>query len=749
MNPPQLPERTRDDNPDSAPPLDPLAVWRMVRKHWALALATALAVALAVTFYTLGEKKIYQASATVQLDPNPPRPLGKDVEMVVPMGTSGYWDNQEYYKTQYEIIKSRHVALPVVKELGLEHDAAFLRDLPAGTVTKPAKVSPASAADILRSRVKVDPIKDSRLAIVHYNDADPARAQRILSVLMRTYIDQNFEFARDSTSSAVDWLRKQLDKLRQELESSERALHEYKIHNNVLSLDPDGQSSMLQEEMKELNDELTSVRAKKQAIAAQRAELDKVKAGDPTSMPSDQLLSSPLIQDLRERYEEAIRERASLIGEGKGPDYPDVVAADARAKTARKALLKEVQNVKGAADHQLAAVTRQEAGLAKLYNEAKRRALQVNLLEVDYSRLLRRRDNNEKLYSMVLQRTKESDLARMMRVNNIRVVDAPLEPRAPIRPRVPLNVALGVLGGLVLGVGAAMGRGLLDRTIKTPDDVERELGLACLGLLPEIGDGHSGGQYYGGRGRGRRRRRDASPKNPDLIVHEFPMSGVAEAARAIRTNLLFMSPDNPYETLLVTSPAPAEGKTTVAACTAIAMAQAGKRVALVDCDLRRPRVHRIFDKGSDIGVTTAIVEGATGRSVALDTGIPNLWVVPAGPIPPNPAELFHSEKFKAFLRDLSSSFDRIIIDSPPVVTVTDAAVLSTLVDGVVLVVRAFGTAKEPARHGVRALQDVGGKTVGVVLNAVNLERHEYKYQYYYYRREGYGHEADAERRADD
>jgi succinoglycan biosynthesis transport protein ExoP len=220
------------------------------------------------------------------------------------------------------------------------------------------------------------------------------------------------------------------------------------------------------------------------------------------------------------------------------------------------------------------------------------------------------------------------------------------------------------------------------------------------------------------------------------MVHLAPTSGVAEASRAIRTNVIFMAPDQPYQALLVTSAGPAEGKTTVACCLAIAMAQAGQRVALVDCDLRRPRLHRIFGASSESGVSTALI-GNLADVVAVTTDVPNLAVIPSGPIPPNPAELLHSDRFKAFLAHLRTQFDRVIIDSPPIVPVTDAAVLATVVDATVLVVRAFVTTNDLARHGVRALADVGGTIAGVVLNAVDLDRHEYKYYYYSYKRDGY------------
>ncbi len=322
----------------------------------------------------------------------------------------------------------------------------------------------------------------------------------------------------------------------------------------------------------------------------------------------------------------------------------------------------------------------------------------------------------------------------MLRFNNIRIVDAPLRPGGPIRPQVGFNIGAGVFVGILLGMAAALMRAMIDRSVKTPDDVEKEVGLTFIGLLPEIGDETLSLNY----GKKRRRKLTAAQvKHPELIVHEHPMSGIAEAARTIRTNLLFMAPDRPFQTLLVTSAGPSEGKTTVACCIAIAMAQAGQRVVLIDCDLRKPRIHRIFGKDAKVGVTTALLAESVDGAI-LATGVPNLSVIPAGPIPPNPAELLHSDRFKQMLEQVQARFDRVILDSPPVVPVTDGVVLSTLVDGTILVVRAFKTTKDLARHALRALLDVGANVAGTVLNAVNLNKGEYKYShYYYYRRDGY------------
>jgi polysaccharide biosynthesis transport protein len=714
-------------------------IWHTVRKHWTTAVMTALAMTLGVTFYTLGQTKIYSAAATIQFDPNPPRPLGQKVETVVEMGSGSYWDNHEYYETQYKIIQSMRVALAVVSQLGLNHDAAFLRNAPPGTtLPAAANVSEDSAAQALRGRIKVEPVKDSRLAVVKLEDADPDRAQRVLATVVDVYIAMNLEDAHASTTQAADWLHGQLDKLKVDLEGSEMALHDYKEHKNILSVSLDDQSNMLREEMKQLNEALTHVRTKREEIAARRTELAKVKADDPSVLPASELLQSSLLQGLRRSYEDATRDRDGLLKSGKGKNHPDVMSATAKIDVTREALLAEVRNIQGALDGDLAVIKRQEAGLSTLNERAKREAFELNILEIEYNRLRRSKDNNEKLYSLVLERTKESDLTRMLRVNNIRVVDPPMRPGGPVRPQVPLNIGTGLFVGVLLGVAAAMGRAMLDRSVKTPDDVERDVGIAFLGILPEIGDDK---KQRGPQLRGRRRQANLVEGGPELIVHNHPMSGIAEASRTIRTNLLFMAPDHPFRTLLVTSAGPSEGKTTVACCIAIAMAQADQRVALVDCDLRRPRLHRIFRVKADLGLTTALLEEDVAKSILpaiQTTPVPNLSIIPAGPIPPNPAELFHSERFRRLLTELQSKFDRVIIDSPPVVAVTDAAVLSTLVDGTILVVRAFKTPKDLARHALRALADVGANTAGTVLNSVNLNKSEYKYsQYYYYRKEGY------------
>ncbi len=408
-------------------------------------------------------------------------------------------------------------------------------------------------------------------------------------------------------------------------------------------------------------------------------------------------------------------------------------------ESARQAIAQELQNIKNGAEIELANVNHQLGGLSSLYETARREALQLNLKELEYSRLQRSKDSTEKLFGLVLERSTESGLSKMAPFNNVRVLDRPLKPMAPIFPKPAANLAMGIALGLLLGFAGATGREMLDRTVRTSEDIERELGLAVLGSLPDVtreGSALNLG-YYGSR-RARKAKAESggagpgsnSAAAPELLVHTHPKSVVAEAARSIRTNLMFMSPDNPYRCLLVTSAGPAEGKTTVATSMAIAIAQTGQSVCLVDCDLRKPRVHTVFGERNDKGVTTALLQPGELSTLVVETQVPNLSILKAGPTPPNPADLMHSEAFGRVLQELRAAFDRVVIDSPPIGLVTDGVIISTRVDATVLVVRALATRRDSAKRAMRSLRDVGANCAGFVLNAVTSNERYYYTGYY-------------------
>jgi capsular exopolysaccharide synthesis family protein len=706
-----------------------LWVLRALRKHWAIVVALVVLSGAASLAYSKTLPKIYEAQALLEFDPDVIKPLGNKTDPLI--GWSAVWDTQQYYETQYKVMQSDRVLSMVARDLSLQNDAEFLGYKP----TAPAPIE--QVINMLRGRLTIEPVKGSRLVYVKVQDTNPAMARRLADAISRAYIAQNLEKMVSATSDTVVWLSGQLDHFKAELEQNENQLHEFKKSNDLPSSTIEDLSKMIRMEMQDYDSALTRTRMRRQELAARAAELSKISAENPDEVPASELLANTFLSGLRTQYQAAVRERAELIAEGKGENHPAVKKADEKIALAKEHLLAEVKNIQGAVNRDLAIIQRQESGEASLYDESRKKAVELNLKELEFHRLDRLRQENEKLYGVLLEQLKEADLRRMMNTNNIRIVDVPVEPKSPVSPRVMMNVLTAIAAGLILGIGLALLREQMDNTLKTPEDVEQRLNVTFLGLLPEIApDAAEAG--YGGKRREKRARRLKQELAPELLVHERPTSGVAEAARALRTNLMFMNPDKPYRRILVTSAAPSEGKTTVAVSVAISLAQGGQRVCIVDCDLRRPRLHRIFDRAGDVGLMNVILGEATVEDVAKPTLVPNLYCVPCGPTPPNSADVVASEKFRRVLDDLSEHFDRVVLDSPPVIAVTDSAIASTLVDGVLFVVRAFKTTQNLCRSALRTLRDVDAPIAGAVLNAVNLNRHEYSYyHYYYYKREGY------------
>jgi len=713
------------------------AVWllRAVRKHWALIVGVVVLAGAASLAYSKSLPKIYEAGTMIEFDPDVIKPLGNKADPMI--GWSAVWDTREYYETQYAIMKSDRVLTNVVRDLSLQSDADFLGYKPAA----PAPLE--STVESLRGRVLIEPVKGSRLVLIKVQDRSPAQARRLSEAVSRAYIQHNLDKMISATSETVVWLSGQLEHFKRELEQNENSLHDFKKQNQLPSSTLEDLSKLIRMEMQEYDAALTRTRMRKGELQARFTELGKVNTDNPDQLAASELLSNSFLGGLRGHYQNAVRERGELLAEGKGENHPAVKKADEKIGIAKAHLVAEIKNIQGAVARDLAVIEHQEASEAGLFEASRKKAVELNLKEVEFHRLDRTRAQNEKLYAVLLEQLKEADLRRMMNTNNIRMIDVAREPTDAIAPRVSTNVMVSILVALVLGIGLAVLREQLDNTIKTPEDIEQKLKVTFLGLLPEMADddpmrpgGPPNKKQDKSEKKGTRRIKQEHP--PELLVHDRPNSGIAEAARSLRTNLMFMNPDEPYRRLLVTSAAPSEGKTTVAVSIATSLAQGGQKVCIVDCDLRRPRLHRIFDRAGDIGLMNAILGEVTIDDIAKPTVVPNLYSVPCGPVPPNSADVVASEKFRALLDELSRRFDRVVLDSPPVIAVTDSAIISTLVDGVVFVVRAFKSSAGVCSSGLRTLLDVDAPIAGAVLNAVNLNRHEYSYyQYYYYRREGY------------
>ncbi len=693
----------------------------IARRRLPLVLVCWVSVVAAVSFWTLAQHRIYRAESMLRLDPEPPRPLGQKVELVA-NSNNGYWARKEFFETEFRVIRSYRIALRVVDSLALNADPAFLR-VPAKQLPSFRPVAAEEAARVLIDRISVEPVKESSLVFVRYEDTDPKRARTILNAIVRAYLAQNLDAAASVSTTASEWLNGQLDHLKSDLEKSEIAVNDFRQKNNVLSMSLEDRHNIISSQLEQLSKDIVNLETKRAELASRSNELAKIDSKDPQQAGAAELLSSSVLSTLRGRYAEQKEKLAELLSAA-GENNPRVAGARDKLKETEFAIQKEIDNIKAAARGDLRRVDQQLGDLKKRNEEVQKVAHELQSFEIAYNQLNRTKTNNEKLYGLVLERAREIDLTRVMNFNNMRVVDEALEPRAPVRPNVPMNVALAIAAGLVLGLGVALGRELTDRSLKTPADVERVLGLTFLGVLPAI------------EAERRDRSRSASPNDkPDLIIATDPECGFAEAARAIRTNLTFLSPDRPYRKLLVTSALPEEGKTTVACSLAITLAQNGHRTLLVDTDLRRPRIHRSFGFSNDLGVSLVVTGQATLDEAIHKTTIPNLDVLTSGPVPPSPAELVQSERFRQLIDQLGDRYDRIVFDSPPVLPVTDAAILSKMFDGVVLVAKAHQTPQTAARQAARQLLEINSPLVGIILNAVDLARADYRdYHYTYYRR---------------
>lgn len=693
-------------------------------RKWTIMIFFVLVV-VAVTAWTLRQTPVYKASATVQVDLQAPSVLGREVEQVESLETGSYWNNQEYMETQYKVVQSREVAHRVVEALNLDEDPDF--------VGQPDKrLTETEIAEKLRKRVLAEPVRDSRLFKISVEDTNPERARDIANAMADAYLEQNVERMLSATISAVDWLSRQSDSLQRELESSERALYEFRRDRDILSVSLEDRQNIIANQIQKLSDVSTSAKARRIELGAIVAEIRNLAKTDPLEMPVSQLVDNSLIQQLKNQYTDLSKERAGLA-ERYGGAWPRVREIDEEIAGIREAIGREVRSVLASVEGEYRAAVRTEAGLRKALTEVQQEALELNMHELEFNQLDRRQKNNAKMYELVLGRTKETDLARLLRVNNLRILDYAITPTSSIKPRVMVNIAIAVILGLFGGIGLAFVLEFMDFTVRTQVDLEA-LGVAFLGIVPSIEPSIE-----------RRKRRKKHKGNGvttvmrrDLFVHEHPKSSVAESCRSIRTNLLFISPEEELQSFVITSPGPQEGKTTVATSLAIVMAQSGSRVLLVDTDMRRPRVHHAFGIESAIGISSVIVGQVSLADAIQPTEITNFFVLPCGPVPPNPAELLHTARFREILEDLKRSFDRVIFDTPPMGAVTDAAILSTIADGVVLVGKVGTTRKEGARQAVFQLRELGSPILGTVLNDVDLARRDYGY-YYYYRRRGRGH----------
>ena len=703
------------------------------KRAWMIA-AIAVCIPALVGFVTSHQPKVYEATSTIIIDASVPQYLGQNFKDVVEI-ESNWWNSQETLQTELRVIHSLSESIAIAKALcgkKVGGQPAINILLPNAHCDSPGDMT--NAGLMVAATVTAAAQPNSRIVNITVDHNNPEFAALLANTVGETYTERNLARRLSQSEGAATWLGDEYGDLTARLAEAEKALIEFKKKNNVVAVSLEDQQNDLSFKRRKLADELNTVDVKLIAVRAQREEYQQLKATDPMDDVTPGIADNPVMVKLKEMYVDQNHKLLELRGKYLDK-HPLLVAQEARVAAARSDLQREAALASKSVEAQYEMLMKQQHDLKAALDAATREALQLEQRAIEYRDIKRNYDHLAKLSETVGGREQETSLAGHLKTNNVRPLDAALVPSEPISPNIPRAVLISFVVALLLGIGLAIFLDVLDSTVKAQEDIEHRVGLPFLGIIPSINS--------------TKERTAAAPPpaalanvlrngSRDLYVLAYPKSAVAECCRAIRTNLLFSTPDNPARKLLVTSAGSQEGKTTTAVNLAIVMAQSGLRVLLVDTDMRRPRLHKAFGiPATADGLSKAILGEAPVLEQVRETGIPNVSLLPCGATPPNPAELLHAERFKRIVGELAGAYDRVIFDSPPLGPVTDAAILARMTDGTIMVAKFGRTSRDGLIRARRQLVDGGINVLGCILNDLDLARgHQYgyyagKYGYYY------------------
>lgn len=724
--------------------------WDRVWRRRRTVLAVAIGVFALGAFWTFIQKPTYTAKTQLLIEKEPNILSFDQVLQIEAM-------RDDFYQTQYKLLSGRGLADSVIERLKLYGNPEFVGRPRAGkTPVDPTDhVFREKLIDNFSKRLTVRPVRLTRLVDVSFDARDPQLAADIVNDLSAAFIDLNINMKYAATEQATTFLSEQIKTLQTEIQQKENQLQGFEAEANIVALS-DNETTVI-DALGQINKALTDAQIDR---SRREATWNGLRNVSPDYVPS--AIDNLLIQKLREDYVRLKRQYEKMEGRFQ-PDYPELQRTRVELDSARKSLEDEIQNLVKGAYSEYQTALRREQSLENEFNEQKSAAFKMNSSAVTYNGLKVEIQNKKTLLDSLLRRESETGVeARLkgLRTSNIRVVDRARVPVRPSSPNKKRNLLLALILGLGGGVALAFLFDVLDNSVKTSEDVERYSGLPTLGIVPKFSlEGASKAYTYSRRLKpaGEPKQLEAStdasapaapfvatveqgagkPGSIELVPHYFPNSRLAESYRSIRTALLLSSADNPVKTMAVTSPMPGEGKSVSAANLAITLAQSGKTVLLVDADLRRPRQHRMFKVKNTYGLTTYLTDSIELKEVVKSTEIPNLFLINAGPIPPNPAELLGSDKMSRFIRMMSEESDYVLFDLPPMIEISDALVLGAKVDGVVLVIWGDRTSREALRKTREKLDLLKVRTLGVIINNVSVPQYGYHYYKDYNYHPGY------------
>jgi len=709
--------------------------WNILRRRkWTVILFLLIAVT-ATLIGTFLQTPVYRSSLTLKIDRVTPKII--EYQNLSPEEGTSWFD--DFYQTQYELLKSRTLAKRVADELGLAKRSqngesstngllGKLSETLKGFVREPAPVEkapdePPDASGVVLGGLSVEPVRNSRLVTLHFDSTDPVLAARVLNTLADVFVKTSLERRFEATIYAKKFLKERIEQVRANLEDSEVELARYTTEHGIV--DVEKMESILQAKLMGLSQQLVSTESQRIALESEFQQMNSTKG------ELIRTLDNPVIQALKGTLaglESEYQENRTVFK----PAYPKMEQLQASIDRVQQKIDAEMGNVEFAVQQSYLSKVREQAALEAGMNQVKDEILGLREHTTDFKALQREVHTNRELFEGLLQRMKEVGVVAGVGTNNISVVDPAEVPKAQFKPNLRKNLLLAIVLGLMGGIGLAFLFEHLDDTIKSSQDMENLMRKPVLGIVPLV----------------RLNREDAGEVNLAMLTHDDPRSGLAEAFRSLRTSLQFSTADGAPKLLHFTSAGPAEGKTTSAVNTAIACAQTGSTVLLVDADLRNPSLHKEFGLPNILGLTHYLAGTAKPAEITQATDIPNLFVITSGPQSPNPAELLGGAKMADLMKLSSERFANVIIDGPPVLGLADALILGNVAHASVMVVEAAVTRKNALEAALKRLNNVQTTVIGGILTKYGQGSsgygydydYNYRYNYYY----GYGNQVTDE-----
>ncbi|MBI5887865.1 MAG: polysaccharide biosynthesis tyrosine autokinase [Deltaproteobacteria bacterium] len=715
--------------------------WNITLKHGRLAVIFFIIVVGVASVYSFTAKPIYQGSAQILIDleTNPTVSFAEGGAAVLQQKNIG-----DYFNTQKEILFSRTFADRVVRRLQLDKNGYFLEKKAASRSSLTADILK-SIKDIVKDNFpgkqgdadqitdagllkELDPeltdivLREMQVALggkasiikINYVSDNPYIAAGMANGIANTYIEHNLDLRVKPFKDAVEWLSARMVDLRSKVEESEKALQKYKEGTGVVSFET--KESVIVKSLQENASQLVQATIKRQEAETRYRQIRSVVDNPELLASSPDIMNNLVIQNLR-ISELNLKNQMSDLSEKFGPRHPQMVRTRTELETIQKNLIAEARKMLNAAKTNYEIALSNETSIKTALDEQKQQVLDLSRKAIDFNVVAGESESNKQFYELLLKKLQEASLSSGVSVSNVQVVDHATLPVAPIRPKKALYILTSVIIGVFGGLFIVFFTEYMDDTIKTSDEVQQALNLPFLALLP-------------------------STKEPGPIyVTADTRSMINEAYKTLRTNIMFSSPERPPKLLLITSATPEEGKTTVSSNLAVAMAMMGEKVLLIDADMRRHNMHKVFSLDNTLGLTNAMLDPVNvSNCIKQIPGVPNLSVITGGTLSPNPLEMLSSQRTKNMLAELGKNYDRVIMDSPPLLAVADAVILSRLADAVILVTWGGKTSVGLIRRALLTISNVKDlRILGVALNKIDVTRRGY-YQYYpyydYYTKDG-------------